>query len=171
MTGIIEKYPMEKVVEVLTTVVECRGNMLEASRQTKIPYVTLRKWTQETYADRYRQIEERYGQEIEQQIVMEARQTAQLAAQATRRGVEKTLKDIESGHLRGRELAQATYALAKIMGTNVDKVLTLTGRPTNPGKGSVQDALGIVRELEASGLIKVTNQAQPAIEGKADDER
>jgi hypothetical protein len=165
----IEQYPMEKVVECLTVLVEHRGNVRAASEHLDVSPTTIQKWAQETYADRYRQIEERYGLEIEQQIVMEARETAATAARATRMGVEQVVKEIEAGELKGRELAQATYALAKIMGTNVDKVLTLTGRPTNPGKGSVSDALGIVRELEASGLITVRNQAQAAIPSTAEE--
>jgi hypothetical protein len=158
----VEQYPMEKVIEALTVVVECRGNILEASRRTEIGYSTLRGWAQETYSDRYQEIEQRFGQEIEQQIVMEARDTAHLAARAVRTGVEKTLEEIQNGELKGRELAQATYALAKIMGTNVDKVLALTGRPTNPGRGGVTDAIGLLRELESMGALKVANQA-PAI--------
>jgi hypothetical protein len=168
-TADIDKYPMERVIEALTVVVECRGNMAEASRRTDLPYHLLRNWTQETYADRYQEIEQRFGQEIEQQIVMEARHTAHQAAQAVRIGVEKTLDEIQTGELKGRELAQATYALAKIMGTNVDKVLALTGRPTNPGRGGTPEALGILRELEAMGAIQVVNQAAPALPGSAED--
>ncbi len=168
--GMDTGYTMEQVVEALTTLVNCRGNLTRAAEQTGIHANTLSTWSQERYPERYMEIEDRFGREIEQQIVMEARDIALKAGQAERVGIEKVMEEIENGSLTGRELAQATYALSKIKSTNVDKVLALTGRPTNPqGKGSVTDALAVVRELQSSGLLQVVNEAE-SVPGTVQDE-
>jgi hypothetical protein len=204
--GAPEAYPMEKVVEALTQLVICRGNASKAARIMGIGAETLRVWAQERYTERYIEIEESYGREIEQQIVMEARQTAFDAGMAERAGIEKLTREIKEGYaapcprcrgegeitvrkgetetcfrcegsgevhmsLSGRELAQATYALSKIKSTNVDKVLALTGRPTNPqNASSVADALGVIREMQGMGLVQVVNQAEP-VTSHAEEEK
>jgi hypothetical protein len=198
--GRVDNYPMEKVLEALTVLVRHRGNLAKASEECRIDRNTLRRWAQDRYPERYMEIEENFGRELEQILVMEARETARVAGIAERKAVEKVLEEIEQGvpdtcprckgsksevvdgkrlsacltcdgtgtitvRMKGRELAQAAYALSKIKGTNVDKVLALTGRPTSPqGNGSVSEALGLVRELQGLGAIQVVNQAEtPAI--------
>jgi hypothetical protein len=168
--GLDPGYTMEQVVEALTVLVNCRGNLTRAAEQTGITAPTLSTWAQERFPDRYMEIEERFGREIEQRIVMEARETAFMAGEAERKGIQQVMKEIEAGEITGRELAQATYALSKIKSTNIDKVLALTGRPTNPqGKGSVADALGVIRELQSSGLLQVVNEAQQSVQGTVED--
>jgi hypothetical protein len=149
------KHDMEEVVRVLTELVNCRGNMLECQRRTGLNYHTIRTWAQVDYADRYMEIEEAFGREIEQQIVMEARETAHLAAAAARDGVKKLHDEIVEGKITGHYLGQATYSLAKIANTNVDQVLKLTGRPTNPTQGTADDAMKVLRELSNMGLISL----------------
>jgi hypothetical protein len=149
------KHDMEEVVKTLTVLVDCRGNMKECERRTGLNYETIRTWAQDTYADRYMEIEERFGKEIEQQIVMEARETAHLAAAAARDGVKKLHEEIVEGKITGHYLGQATYSLAKIANTNVDQVLKLTGRPTNPTQGTADDAMRVLRDLTQMGLIQL----------------
>jgi hypothetical protein len=53
----------------------------------------------------------------------------------------------------------------------VDKVLALTGRPTNPqNASSVADALGVIREMQGMGLVQVVNQAEP-VTSHAEEEK
>lgn len=61
--------------------------------------------------------------------------------------------------LEGKELASATLQLAKISSSAVDKVLALTGRPTDGRDAKTEDVLAIVRELAGAGVVKLKNQA------------
>lgn len=155
MSNVVAVYDQARITEGLMGVCAAAGSIARAAEATGIPPSTLRRWKNEQYPDLYRRLEDQYGRELEEQIVALARENASLAAHATREGIERTLEDIRAG--KCRDTAQATANLAKVMSTNVDKVLSLTGRPVNPEGTGAKDMMDLVKSMMSLGVLRVVD--------------
>lgn len=87
---------------------------------------SLRKWRVD-YSDMYDEIRAAMP-DATKQVISEAMETARLAAMAERLAIERTHHQLETGECK--DPAKAARDLSAIKATNVEKFLTLTGRPT-----------------------------------------
>src|SRR4051812_296524 len=82
-------YSAEQVTKTLMVLVSKQGNVKATSEELiddefQVPEATLRRWKNDLYAEQYRRLEERYGKELEQEAVEQARLNVQLAGQKKR---------------------------------------------------------------------------------------
>jgi hypothetical protein len=155
-----KRYTEEHIRRGLLTLAIHAGNSEDAADTLKqagltIPARTLRDWKQCQYPELYREIHDTHGHEIEQALVPELRDTAILAAHGTRRGVEKSIEQLESG--QAKDPSTVARNLATVAGISIDKLYLATDRP-----GLItehRDAAEILRSL-ASKVPK-------AVEGTA----
>jgi hypothetical protein len=92
-----------------------------------IPHQTLQDW-RHRYAERYQELQEQHGPEIEQALARGARLTALRAFHVTQKAVDATEEQIDSGDIR--DPAGTARNLATTGAILTDKMLALTGRPT-----------------------------------------
>lgn len=93
-----------------------------------VPERTLLHWKTSAYADRYLEIVETRAKRIEEQISNEARASALLAAEIEMEALEATRTLLRSGEAKDPSTIARNAATVK--GINVDKLLALSGRPT-----------------------------------------
>ena len=65
--------PLEDVTRGLLAVIEWRGNFARAGRESGINPETLKTWAREMYPEQMQRLEREYAEEIERELVMEAR--------------------------------------------------------------------------------------------------
>jgi hypothetical protein len=171
----VPKYSTEQLDMLLLKIVEWRGSPAKAHLELLDEGWEISKDSLQQlkfkYSERYAELEEIYAREVEGEIIAQARENARLAGEATREAITATMKALEDGKIEGVDLARTAQALSRTMGTNIDRVLSMTGRPINPTDKSAKDALSIVRDLVGSGVIKVRNEATDApaeVEGVSD---
>ena len=152
-----QTYTPEQVTEGLMSMVT-EGSAAAAHRKTGIPEKTLQQWRRETYAERFRQLEERYSKELEEHLVHEARKNAELALQAERDMIERVSRVTSE-----REVSGALRALADSRTKSVQSVLTMTGRPTAITES--RDIGSVLKALAAKGVVRFD------AEGSAEEER
>lgn len=121
------RYNQHEIDAGLSTLIACGGSVSQALEFVDIPEPTLRDW-RHRYADRYAELHDRVAPQIEAELARSARETALLAFDATRLGVEKTRLALENDQLK--DPAGATRNLATTGAILTDKLLALTGRPT-----------------------------------------
>jgi predicted nucleotide-binding protein (sugar kinase/HSP70/actin superfamily) len=159
------EYGEKRIKEALLGVVALNGNVAATAKRMHIPAGTLRKWVTETHSDLYHQLQQEHAQELEEQLVANAREIAIDAAEATRLAVESARAKIEDG--KEEDPSRAAANLSRVMQTNTDKMLALTGRPSSyQGQMNMEATL---RALAEKGIIKVPNLEQGAIEGSAEE--
>lgn len=145
----IQGYTLEQRVQGLIALARFNGNPALAEEETGIPAATLSMWKGDP---EYRETRERFQSIVEQEFVKQAREVALLELEVERRAAERTLKALkdEPWRVNPRDAAQIANNMAKAKGANIDKVLTLTGRP----KEIVQhDFQGIVESLVARRVL------------------
>lgn len=108
------------------------GNSAQARRNLKdegitVAERTLRDW-RVTHAQRYSELHETHYQLIEQRLTQAQREIATRASVATEALVEQTITDAKAGKIK--DPASAARNLATTAAIAVDKMLALTGRPT-----------------------------------------
>jgi hypothetical protein len=126
------KYTPEQVEKALLELALVGGNSGEASRRLegvgiKVSARLLRLWRSGLHAKRYGQLAQEHARQVEETIVQEARETAILAAEVERLALAKTLEQLEAGEIR--DAAAVARNASTVKGINVDKLLTLSGRP------------------------------------------
>jgi hypothetical protein len=145
----------------LTAIIGNLGNVAKTSREIGIPERTLHNWKKE-YPDQYDALEKKYAQQIEEEIVQRARQNAREAGMVVEGAIDrakKVLADTKQWISPG-ELAKIARDMSQVHAQNMDKVLTLTGRPTAITES--RELVALVRSLEADGVLKV-------VEGTAEE--
>ncbi len=155
----------EKVTQSLMAVVAANGNVSEAQREltaagVEVPLATLRQWKNEVHSEQYHRLTLRFTQELENEIIELARQNAKRAAEVTYDAVEATAKQLETG--RVADPSATARNLAHVQTQNIDKVLAMTGRPSQITEQ--RDMKGLIETMIAKGILKT-----PAIEGTAED--
>jgi hypothetical protein len=156
------KYTPEEVEKALLALALVGGNSGEASRRLKganieISPRLLRLWRSGLHARRYAELAQEYAREVEETIVQEARETAILAAEVERLALAKTLEQLEAGEIR--DAAAAARNAATVKGINVDKLLTLSGRPNQIIEQSNPDE--ILAHLIRDGIFQLAGDAEP----------
>lgn len=146
----------EEVEMGLMALVAWAGSPTRAARYLKetgkldVSDSTLRNWKQ-VHAIRYTELREKYKDQLEEQLTQELRDVAIIATNAARLAVEKATDALESGE--ERDPARAAANLSKVAATSTDKVLSLTGRPTQITQ--TRNAEEIIRSLVQLGVIQV----------------
>lgn len=116
-----------------------------------IPSTTLKSWRDSTHAQRYCDLQDQHGKDIEDAMVRDARDIARASSAALREAIELTWDKLQNAHtIRASEAAQIAASMAKVQATNIDKLLTLTGRPQAITEN--RSAADIIRALEAKGV-------------------
>lgn len=125
-------YTLAEIQAGLISLAAHAGNAGPASRALAeqgiaIPVSTLRTWLR-TRREEYDEIREKYGDQLEAEIARSLRESIAYTTRVAMKAVavaEERLdlrKDINP--------AQTAASLARVVGTNTDKLLALTGRPT-----------------------------------------
>jgi hypothetical protein len=113
------------------------------------------------HPERYRQLDDQYGRKLETEIILRARQNALRATE-----IEATLMEdmLNAGE---REKPQALRAIADVKAKSVDKVLALTGRPTD-GKGGGEADMGqLLKALVDRGVFNVAPPEPKRVDAEA----
>lgn len=156
-------YTMEQRIQGLVTLARFNGNASRASQECGIPERTLRDWKD---APDYEATRQRFQDTIEAEFVKQSREITLLEMEVERKAAERALWVLENEphRLRGTDAASMAQQMAKAKGQNIDKVLSLTGRP----KEIVQHDFGkIVEALVAKRVLAPLPQV---VEGTAIEE-
>jgi hypothetical protein len=155
--GTHRTYTMDEVQKGLNALLAFGGSPSAASKALEetygltVPMGTLRTWRDTTHADTYSALQNQHGPAIEQAMVREVRDLARAAALAERLAIEKVTLELEKEHSR-LDPAQAALSMSKVKDTNVNKLLALTGRPSQITEH--RSANELLRALEARGVLK-----------------
>ena len=151
------KRTLEDIERGLTALALTAGRPVQASDRLKeqgldIPASTLCRWRDHQYHERYLEIATTVAYRVEDVIVQEARETAALAAQLERAALERAYRQVMNSK-EGVDASQVAQRASTVKGINVDKLLQLTGRPTQVVEHRNADE--VLRKLGASlpGLI------------------
>jgi len=116
---------------------------------------TLRKWKDDTYAKRYAELHDKYKDEIENDAIRRMRERLRLVDQAEMLAVSKVITDLENSKLNGRDASAAALNMSRVKAQNVEKLMQLTGRPTQIIEDRTGDVTNrVLRELTATGVLK-----------------
>ncbi len=119
-------YSLERIEEGLTALVFSAGNQTEASRRTGVPRKTLDGW-QARYPERYEELRDKYGHEIEERVMRDARDLAAGISQTERLAVQRINERLEKDE--DNQPATTLQRLSTSKAINIDKTLLLDGRP------------------------------------------
>lgn len=111
---------------------------------------TLRYWRDQSHSERYQELATQHARRVEDTITQQARETALLAAEVERQAIEATAVQIATGQIK--DASTAARNLSTVKGINVDKLLTLTGRPTQITH--TLSAEEVLRELAMDGTVE-----------------
>lgn len=143
------KFDEEEITTALLTLAHHAGNSERAAAQLQqqglqISSRTLRGWREGKHAERYRQLHETHGREIETALIPELRSNAIEGARVALLAIQKAAEEIEAGNVR--DLASAARNLQVASATAMDKLYLATDRPNAPREQrSVEE---ILRSLE-----------------------
>lgn len=128
---------MEEIDQALMVLAYYGGNA-EAARRAlaekeewigKIPdSSTLRAWRGRTYAARYIEIATRERPKIEKVALARMQETVLQAQEVQQLGLEAAIYQLKAGEARDPSAVAKNAAI--VAGVNVDKLLTVSGRPT-----------------------------------------
>jgi hypothetical protein len=138
------------------------AKVLDETSRSFVTPEQLEEWRHGPFRQAYEQYADELAPGLEQAIVRSQRELAARASALERRLLSKIEHDLEARTLE--HPAQALSAVTKTKQTAVDKLFTLTQRPTQITE--TRNASEIVRQLEA---LRVLVPIEPAIEGTADD--
>lgn len=154
----VKKYDEAEITRALNALIAFGGSPAAASRALdeafglKVTTDLLRTWRDSTHAEQYAELQATHGHAIEEAVVRDTRDLARAAANVERMAIEKAMEGVESGQVRTVELAQIALNMSKVKQSNIDKLMTLTGRPQNITEH--RSAAEIIRALEAKGVIE-----------------
>lgn len=128
-----QRYEPEHVAHALATLAMCGGNCRQARERLLAAGIdvnerTLLYWKNDRFPERYRQACHDTAPQIEAQVVDFQRELAYRASQAAQNAVALELERIEAREVK--DASASARNLATTAGIAVDKVLSLTGRPT-----------------------------------------
>ena len=125
-------YTAEQVDRALLVLAINGGNSVKAEAALKaqgqeVPARTLIDWKTDLYPRRYLYIQQNHGRELEDVLVAQQRELALSASLKALEGIQ----GIDLDRIDMRDKAKTVQALQTSAAIATDKVLTLTGRPTN----------------------------------------
>ena len=132
----------------LMALIEAGGNAAQAAKNyTAVSEATLRNWRNDTHAQRYRDLEATYVKEVEGELIAQARENAHRAGEIERQLIE------DMASVGDRDKPAALRAITDAKTKNVDKYLTLTGRPS--AIVEQRDIGSILESLSRLNVLKV----------------
>jgi hypothetical protein len=147
-------YTPEMVTKALAQLVANGGNVSKTAEdliddEFQVPVATLRHWKNETHAEQYRRLEERYGKELEELAVAQARLNIELAGQKKRALLNQVPEKPPVD-----QLAQLLKAVTDAESKGTQGLLQLTGRPTNPvGNQETGEVLKLLQTMADRGYL------------------
>lgn len=167
----------ESVVEQLSAVAACDGSVRLAKRRLKDAGVEVTEKELRTLKERhsgmYQAITAERARSQEEAIAQEFREIAKLSQKVTKEFLEDLTDQIEQKGIEGidydlkRQLPQTVQALAKVQQVSVDKLLSITGRPTDGGSGDPMEAAKVLVKL---GVLRPVDRPE-IIEGTVEEEK
>lgn len=130
-------------------------SVLKKEYGVEITASTLRKWRDDRFAKRYAELHDKYKDEIENDAIRRMRERLRLVDQAEMLAVTKVINELQEDKLVGKDAAMAALQMSRVKAQNVEKLMQLTGRPTEiieDRSGGVTDQ--VLRELMGRGIIK-----------------
>lgn len=132
---------------------------LEAAGEARAPGAkTLSEWARVSHWERYEQIREQWSARVEQTVANDMRDAAREAVEVQRLAVNAARERLEAG--KDDDPARSAANLARVAQSNTDKLLSLTGRPTQITE--TRNVNEILRSLVAKGVLTLP-------EGSGDD--
>lgn len=127
------------------------ANALKAEDKLHIAPATLRNWARERYAARYDELREKYAEQLEGQLAHDMREIAGQAIQVERLALEKAEAKLKRNG--DDDPARTASHAARVAQSSVDKLLSLTGRPTSIREDRNMNE--ILRSLVAKGVLQL----------------
>lgn len=171
MPDLTTTYSESQRVEILSALAACDGMPKVAAKRlaqqgTDIPWTEIRR-LREAHAGTYQALAAEISRAAEEALTLEFRELGRLAQKVTRNHLEHLVEGQESGTLDysdQKSMPQTIQAMAKVMQVSTDKLLSLTGRPTD---GSSQDPLKAAQWLIEAGILEPVQR--PSIESTAEE--
>lgn len=108
----------------------------------------------------YNEVAERLKGDVEEGIIHRLRDTVIMAESAERKALEIALSELERAevnhNLRPTDAAITANNIANIKSKSIDRLLTLTGRPSSIIES--RDAETLLRKLQISGVMKTVKK-------------
>jgi predicted transcriptional regulator YheO len=145
------KYSPADVDNALLQFVANGANSRAAERETGIEESLIRYWVEHTYSERYREISRLYRERVEDEIIALTVNNARTAAEGLDQVLQKAIAEGVEG--KARDTGSLALALSKIVGNQMDKVLTMTGRPQKIVES--KDIQNVIKFLADKGVVKV----------------
>lgn len=175
-SGPAHAYSQKEIDLCLQALVAWAGNSPAAVRYLtsiaepgqRVPsYATLLEWSRTKHWERYEQIREEMSSLRERTIVNDMRDAAGEAIEVQRIAVEKAKERLEAG--KDDDPGRTAANLARTASANTDKLLSLSGRPTQITES--RDAAQVLRSLIAKHPSVFSLPDEPVqIESSSDDE-
>jgi predicted transcriptional regulator len=121
---------------ILTLLARNAGNVAKTIREVKEDLGrapdrdTLANWRDRKHAEQYARIRDELSREFEADAVRTLRDRMRQAADAEELAITAMIEALQQGRVSNRDLAGVAFSMSKIKATNADRLLTLTGRPT-----------------------------------------
>lgn len=130
--GAPKDYTLEQERTGLLALVMWAGNADAAARalsggDTPIPAATLEDW-KKSKADEYNRLRDRYASQLEDELVRQLRETAMEGVAVMRQAIAHARRRLDEG--KDIYPHQTAAGMAKTVSTATDKLLVLTGRPS-----------------------------------------
>jgi hypothetical protein len=171
MPELTTTYSEAQRVEILSALAAADGMPKVAAKRlaeqgTKVPWTEIRL-LREAHTGTYQALAAEISRAAEEALTVEYRELARLAQKVTRNHLEHLADAQEAGTLDyadQKSMPQTIQAMAKIMQVSTDKLLSLTGRPTDGGNVNPLEA---AQWLIDAGVLEPVRR--PAIEGTAEE--
>jgi hypothetical protein len=171
MPELTRTYSEAERVEILSALAACDGMPKVAAKRLKEQGTTI-PWTEvrtlrEKHAGTYQALAAEISRAQEEALTLEFRELGRLAQKVTRNHLEHLVEAQESGTLDyadQKSMPQTIQAMAKVMQVSTDKLLSLTGRPTDGGQVNMLEA---TQWLIEHGVLEPVKR--PAIESTAEE--
>lgn len=173
-SGPAAAFSQEEIDRCLTALVAWSGNAAaavrflhsEATEDQRVPTgSTLIEWSRTIHWERYEQIRDTWAGKVEQTVVNDMRDAAREAIEVQRIAVGKAKERLEAN--KDDDPGRTAANLARTASANTDKLLSLSGRPTQITES--RNVGEILRSLVAKGVLTLPDE--PAqIEATADDD-
>lgn len=149
------RYTPEQITAGLTVLALCGGDAARAEAQLteqgqRVPDSTLQAWRDTFHPERYRDICTDLAPQIEARVVHLQRELAVRATEGALLAANLERTRIENGEVK--DAASSARNLSTVAGIAVDKILSLTGRPTSITEHRNADQ--VLGRLERLGLLK-----------------
>lgn len=132
------------------------GSFRGAAEAAGVDQRSVRRWVERDHRAEYLGLRERWAPEIERRVVAQCLESADMAGDALREMIVR-LRDA-APELEPKELASAARQLAQVRASELDKFLTLLGRPQQVSEVRHADVMAELRAwMERNpGVIEVT---------------